>query len=509
MPLPEPAKSISLYTSAELREFESHAQKGLPAGTLMDRAGRAVALWSTHRAAEIAGPVVVLAGPGNNGGDALTAAAELKTLGIEVEVALLVPAESFKGDALRAWLRWQALGGGVKTSPGFDSASIILDGLFGIGLNKPVPEPAADWITRLNAWQARTARPVLAIDIPSGLTADTGQVLGTAVRATHTLTFLGAKPGLFTGDGPDYAGEVSVDALGTVGDAPVGFLSGPERFSVELRARPKNSNKGQFGNLGVLAGAEGMVGAGFLAARMGLLGGAGRVYLNLPGADAPPVDPIHPELMLRRSFEGLKLSAAIVGPGLGEPLAEPDTFRALLSNPIPLVVDADALNAVSADPSLAEALRTREGPSIVTPHPLEAARLLGTDVATVQLDRIGAAKRIAQKLDAYVVLKGAGSVLAAPNGNWAINPTGNPGLASAGTGDVLSGLLGALLAQGWSAWHALLGGVWLHGRAADRLVAEGTGPIGLAASELIAAIRSELNSVARPAPGGGRAKHGS
>lgn len=494
----QPLMSEPLYLASELRALEVSAQAGLAPGTLMDRAGEAIARAVMMHAAAIDGPVVALAGPGNNGGDALTAALVLRHQGIAVRVILLADPASFGGEAARAWSRWSAAGGASTAECLLEEASVVLDGLYGIGLNRAPSATAARWIGQLNEWQARTGRPVLALDIPSGLMADTGQVLGSAVRATHTLTFLGRKPGLYTADGPDHCGAISLETLGVTGGAASGILTAPEDFAEHLPRRPQNSNKGQFGNLGVLAGAPGMVGAGILCARMGLMGGAGRVYLHLPGAAAPGIDWNHPELMLRDDLALTRLSAAVIGPGLGDPPAALAECRALLATATATVLDADALNAVAGDAALAASVAARSGPTLITPHPLEAARLLGCDVGAVQADRIAAARRLATTLSAWVVLKGAGSVLAGADGRWAINPTGNPGLASAGTGDVLAGLLGALLAQGMAPWPALLAAVWLHGRAADRLVEAGVGPIGLTASELLPVIRSELNAWAQP-----------
>lgn len=487
--------SLSLYRLTELRALEENAQKGLAPGALMLRAGEAAADQALRHRADASGPIIALAGPGNNGGDALTAATRLHQRGVKVQVALLEPAEHYRGDAARAWHNWQQLGG--VTLPVFEpsDASIVIDGLFGIGLNKPVPAQAADWITRLNQWQVRTRRPVLALDIPSGIEADTGRVLGRAVHATHTLSFLGGKAGLYTGDGPDYCGRVTVQTLGASQSGASGFLAAPEDFSSALRARARNSNKGSFGSLGVLAGAQGMVGAGFLCARMGVLAGAGRVYLDLPGDDAPVVDLVHPELMMRKNFDGLRLSAAVAGPGLGETDTARPVLDALLQGEMPLVLDADALNAMARDGVLYQAVRARASAKITTPHPLEAGRLLKLDVAAIQADRVGAAQSLAESLQAIVVLKGAGTVLAAPGGRWAINPTGNPALATGGTGDILSGLLGALLAQGWAPWEAALGGVWMHGRAADALVERGIGPIGVTSQELTEAIRQQINEL--------------
>ncbi|MGA2550199.1 MAG: NAD(P)H-hydrate dehydratase [Burkholderiaceae bacterium] len=486
--------SFPLYLTAELRVLEATAQAGLAPGALMDLAGASIAARALEKASDRGGSLLILAGPGNNGGDALTAATLLRQRGVSVRVALLDAASVYHGDAARAWQHYLESGGEAVQTLEFAGASIVIDGLFGIGLNKPVAEHAAHWIARVNEWQQKTRRPVLAIDIPSGLAADTGAILGASIRATHTVSFLGAKPGLYTNDGPDCSGEITIDLLGTKPLGHVGFLTGPADFAAALKARARNSNKGQFGNLGIFAGSRGMVGAALLCSRMALYGGAGRVYVAPPGHDPGFVDWLHPELMVRSDFAGLKLAAGVAGPGLGEPLPDPATLDSLIEDPIPLVLDADALNAVAKNTSLRASVRARGAATVLTPHPLEAARLLGSDVANVQRDRIAAALRLAREFQAHVVLKGAGTVVASPEQSWAINPTGNPGLAAPGTGDVLAGLLGALLAQGWGAWHAALGAVYLHGAAADQLVAGGRGPVGLSASELIETIRAQLNT---------------
>ena len=497
-----------VYPTSEIRRIEAFEQARLAAGVLMERAGAAVAQFATRIALERPGQILVLAGPGNNGGDALVAARLLRERGHEVRVVLLAAPESYRGDALAAWQQWTASGGEAQLAPeeiDLRCATLVVDGLFGIGWKtgsgtkgtnpgRGLPAPAALWIARINS--ARL--PVLAIDIPSGLDADTGRVSGIAVRATHTITFLGGKPGLHTADGPDHCGRITVETLGVdlPRNAAAGDVNAPDLFANALPPRRRNSHKGQFGNLGVCGGAAGMVGAALLAARMGLHAGAGRVYVHLLDDSAHSFDAAQPELMLRSSLEGLSMQALVAGPGLGSGAAAHGLLRQLSANHAALVLDADALNLITEDPASCDAVIARSSKSaatVLTPHPLEAARLLGTDATTIQSDRIDAAKQLAQRYRCIIVLKGAGTIIADDKGRWAVNTTGNPALATAGTGDVLAGLIGALLAQGIVPWPAVLAGVWLHGAAADRLVADGTGPVGLTAAELIPVIRKVLN----------------
>jgi hydroxyethylthiazole kinase-like uncharacterized protein yjeF len=413
-------------------------------------------------------PVLILAGPGNNGGDARVMAHVLQQRGIAVVL----------------------VGPGDRVPDG--KYGLIVDGLFGIGLGRPITGAYADLIGRINTFPG----PVLALDIPSGLDGDTGRVQGVAVRATHTLSFIGGKPGLYTLDGPDHCGEVSVVDLGLRLDQFPGALLAIDDFRECLTPRKSNSHKGSYGSLAVIGGAAGMTGAALLAARAGLNLGAGRIFVGL--LQALGVDPLQPELMLRSPDEALaQATTAVVGPGLGASDAAVEILRRALSlkpgTDFPLLLDADALNLLAAHPVLAARVARRSQATLITPHPAEAARLLASTTDAVQADRVGAALELAQRFKAHVALKGCGTVVAHPDGRWRINTTGNPGLASGGSGDVLSGMAGALLAQGWPAAAALCAAVHLHGAAADVLAAAGNGPIGIAAGELIPVARTLLN----------------
>jgi hydroxyethylthiazole kinase-like uncharacterized protein yjeF len=304
--------------------------------------------------------------------------------------------------------------------------------------------------------------------------------------------------GLLTLDGPDHAGEVAVADLDLDVRAllpPTGWLAGPELFKAALKPRPRNFHKGMAGSLGILGGGPGMTGAALLAGRAAMKLGAGRVYVGFLQKNNIEVDPGSPELMLKHADDvlGLDLDAMLAGPGLGTTEHAATLVGAALASDMPCVLDADALNLLAEDEDLADACGRRSAETLLTPHPAEAARLLASSVAEVQADRLAAAQRLARTFNAHVVLKGNGSVLVARDGHWFINTSGNPGMASAGMGDVLAGFLGALLAQRYTGETAMVLGAHLHGLAADRLVAAGAGPVGLTAGELIDSARRIWN----------------
>lgn len=486
-----PQKSSPLLTCSELRGIEA-AHGTLP---LMERAGAAaasVALSLINRAA----PVLVFAGPGNNGGDAFVLARCLHEQHVAVTVVFLGQAERLPPDAHAAYQRWCATGQAVHRQVPDGHYALVVDGLFGIGLTRAATGDYADLIERINAFRA-SGGPVLALDVPSGLNADTGAMTGSTVSASHTATFLADKPGLHTLDGPDHAGVVSVHSLGLSSPTKhAGALLSCEDFALALRPRQQNSHKGSHGSLAIIGGASGMVGAALLAARAGLYMGAGRLFVGLLDRNRLAVDFLQPELMLRSPEAALAHATAIVaGPGMGLDDVAGALVRRVTATDFPLLLDADALSIVGAQPALADHLHRRHAATVLTPHPAEAARLLGCSTDAVQSDRITAALTLATRYNATVALKGCGTVLARPDGCWRINPTGNPGLATGGTGDVLAGMTGALLAQGWGAWPALCAAVFIHGAAADSLVDAGEGSIGLTASELLRPARHVLNQL--------------
>lgn len=498
-----------LYDAAAIRRVEQAGLDATPPFTLMSRAGAAAADWIHHHVPN--GRILFLAGRGNNGGDALVAATRLHQAGRLVEAWLIAEADQLPADAARAWFDARAAGVPLLAMHPSPDAALppwptgcvaVVDGLLGIGLNRAADSDLARWITHLNA----SHLPVYALDVPSGLFADTGAGQP-AVRARRTLTFLAAKPGLLTLDGRDCAGAVDIAPLGLdypPTERPVAIVNQPAAFVHALPRRDHAANKGHFGSLAVIGGNHGMTGAPLLGARAALHLGAGRVHVGFLAQPAPAIDPVHPELMLHPvaelSFDAM--SAFVAGPGMGSGTAA----RKLLAHLIdvcakaepspPLVLDADALNLLAADATLAQALTESGLEYVMTPHPLEAARLLGSSVADVQRDRLAAAHALATRWHATIVLKGSGTVIAtAGTAPATINPTGNAGLSTAGTGDVLAGMIGALLAQGMPLLAAARAAVWIHGRAADRLVDAGIGPAGLTASELHLPARAIFNAL--------------
>ena len=476
--------SNALLRAAELRTLEQLHATANP--SLMERAGRAAANFVRKHFGH--GRVLVCAGPGNNGGDGFVMARELARAGVPVSVLFTADPARLPADAAAAYRICRGSSADFCREVPTGNFSLVVDALFGIGLARPIEGEYADLIARINAFDG----PVLALDIPSGLDGDTGRALGCAVRATHTLSFIGGKPGLYTLDGPDHCGEVSIADLDLSLDGFPGAVLSTADFRSSLQPRRRNSHKGSYGSLAVIGGAPGMTGAALLAARAGLQLGAGRVFVGLLSPLA--VDPMQPELMLRSADDALANATALaIGPGLGESAAASDLIRRAASADFPALFDADALNLIAAHPVLAARVRHRAAPTLLTPHPAEAALLLGIATDDVQRDRVAAASQLAQRFHAHVALKGCGTVVAFPDGRWRINATGNPGLASAGSGDVLAGIAAALLAQGWPAAAALCGAVHIHSMAADLLAAAGEGPIGIAAGELIPVARSALN----------------
>ncbi|HEY1610524.1 MAG TPA: NAD(P)H-hydrate dehydratase, partial [Paraburkholderia sp.] len=459
-------------------------------------------------------PVWIAAGPGNNGGDALVVATELHRAGVAVEVCM--PVEVKPDDARWALAAARAAGVAITAAApaSFDGYGWLVDGLFGIGLARALDGVFATLAQRLSA-RSRSDGHVLALDIPSGLDSDTGTLVGDgpAVRATHTVTFIAAKPGLYTGAGRDHAGAVTIAPIGVdVDDSSAARLNAPALFAPWMPARDFSTHKGTFGTLAVIGGDTGMCGAPILASRAALLTGAGKVHVAFIGSGAPPYDAPHPELMLdaadRLALDAM--DALSIGCGMGASQHARDVLDRALQCGLPTLLDADALNLLARDDALAARVaghgtpqgdRVAGTPCVLTPHPLEAARLLGSDTQTVQRDRLAAARALAARFAAVVVLKGSGTVIASPDGRLAINPTGNAGLATGGTGDVLGGIIGAQLAQRLPPYEAAAAGVYLHGLAADALTAQGDGPAGLSASELAPMVRTLMNRLFYPQRG--------
>ncbi len=484
---------LALYRAEQTRALDAWLiAAGTPGFVLMQRA--ALAAWQQlqQRWPEVR-PVTVLAGVGNNAGDGLLLATLAHQAGWPVRVLAVGDPARLQGDAARA--RDEALAAGVPLLPWRPDQvleGILVDALLGTGLSGAVRPPFADAIRAINA----SGLPVLAIDLPSGLSADTGQVLGVAVRATLTVTFIGLKLGLLTGEGPELAGVLVFAALGAGAQARAAVA--PEALRLAgaalpvLPPRPRQAHKGLFGLLLVIGGDLGTGGAALMAAEAGLRCGAGMVGLATRPEHVLASLVRCPEIMchgLESSFalESLRQRATVlvVGPGLGQRAWGRSLLGLAARCPVPQVWDADALNL------LAEGVACLPGQAIITPHPGEAARLLGSSIAEVQQDRPAAARALARRFDCVAVLKGAGTLVAAPDGQLALCDRGHPAMASAGLGDVRAGLLGALLAQGLSPFAAACLGVWLHARAGEQAGQEGR---GLLATELIPLARQLLEA---------------
>ena len=463
----DPMAPWPLFDVVATRRIEQLALAQVPPHTLMQRAGLATARLALALAPH-ARTLWVAAGPGNNGGDGLEAAAHLQRAGKHTVVTWLGTAQGASPDTAAAWQR--AVDAGVVFADAPPAVfDLCLDALLGIGAARPPEGRMATWVAHMNGASA----PTLSVDLPTGLNADTGDCAGLHVQAHTTLSLLTLKPGLFTAHGRDAAGRVWLDRLQVdTASAPFAAVASPcARYggAPAPRTRPHASHKGSFGDVAVVGGAPGMAGAALLAASAALHFGAGRVYLAALDPALKGAALGHPELMLRQA-DTLVLANTTVVCGCGGGTAVREQLPRMLSGAPRLVLDADALNAVAQDTQLQVQLRARAARgwrTILTPHPLEASRLLATDSRSVQQDRLAAAHRLADAYQCTVVLKGSGTVLAAPGQVSRINPTGNARLATAGTGDVLAGAIGAALAAGLPEYDAAWEAVYLHGHCAD------------------------------------------
>lgn len=484
------ASALPVWRRAGIRALEARLQATSPT-PLMDLAGLATARLALALAPH-ARRIWVVAGPGNNGGDGLEAALHLHCRGLGVQLSLLGDTQQLPADARRALERARQAGVPIQqelptSPPDLGPQDLCIDALLGIGASRAPQGPMLQAIDLINASPAR----VLAIDIPSGLDADSGQSLGAVVQADHTLTMLCVKPGLLMGHGRDACGMLWLDTLSMPADAtawqpPDAEMNPPP----DAAPRRHASHKGSHGDVAIVGGESlgprsSMTGAALLAAQAALHGGAGRVMLSLLGQETQTIAP--PDLM-RRDLDALELAQLTVVAGCGGGRSITQALGRLLRHSARLVLDADALNRVAEDPWLQDLLRQRSArrqPTVLTPHPLEAARLLGTSTPQVQADRLAAAQDLASRLGCCVVLKGSGTVIAAPGRLTRINTTGNGLLATGGTGDVLAGLVGARLAASADAWQAACSAVWAHGQLADQWP-EGT---ALTASRLAERLR--------------------
>lgn len=466
--------SLTILTADELQNLEMRAANQLGAGTLMKRAGAAAAELIMKRL-EDAGVeqrrVTLLVGPGNNGGDALACACELREKGAVVNVVLPGGRRPTSALALAQLERWTQAGGTTYDDPYMtEKADCVVDGLFGTGLAKPITGDYLDAVLWFNERQALK----VSLDIPSGLNPVTGHWTGSypGCSADVTITFLCVKSGLYMCEGADAAGEIVLNELDV--SVPLSPLSviGTDEFPRVLRPRVKNSHKGDYGSVAVIGGTDGMIGASILAARAALISGAGRVTLECRAEHAPHVDMVYPEIMFATKPVNLEdFDAIVLGCGLGTSAEAKARVIEALNCQKPLILDADALNIIAADIKLQDMVLARRAPTVLTPHPGEAARLLRRDTAGVTADRVAACRELAVQTGAIVVLKGAGTVISMRSSRTWINPTGSPMLATGGSGDVLAGMIGAMFAQGYDMVESVLAAVYFHGLSAEGLEA--------------------------------------
>jgi NAD(P)H-hydrate epimerase len=479
--------SHRLYTAAQVRALDACAigDHGIPGFELMQRAGKAAFDASCERFPDCRN-WLVLCGGGNNGGDGYIVALLAREAGFSVSLCSLSPVEKLTGDAATAAAGWLQADGEVNTWPpeNIEQYDLVIDAMLGTGLDREVGGRYRDAVEAVTSLDA----PLVAIDIPSGLNADSGRVMGCATRAALTITFIGLKRGLVTGCGSDHCGELLFNDLATPDSVrssihDSGILVREDYLNYALPVRHLNSHKGDFGHVGVVGGIQGMSGAARLCGEAALRAGAGLVSVATDPQHADVLNLARPELMvhavenvddLRSALKRATVLAA--GPGIGQQAWSGNLLDFCLDSALPLVVDADGLNLLAGKSPLRRNW-------VLTPHPAEAARLLGCDTVEVQQDRVGSAQRLAREYDAIVVLKGCGTVIAAADGRYGICPLGNPGMATAGSGDVLTGVIAALLAQGLDAWDAALCGVVAHAAAGD-LAAEKIGMRGMLAGDI-------------------------
>ncbi|MGK0441024.1 MAG: NAD(P)H-hydrate epimerase [Pseudohongiellaceae bacterium] len=493
---------VSLYTASQTRELDRIAiqEYGIASFTLMRRAARAafellMQCWPELKQGD---PVTIVCGVGNNGGDGYVMASLAMQYGITVKVIQLGDADKVKGDALLA--RTRALQDEVEVVV-FDQRlqvdeGVIVDALLGTGLNGEVRGDFADAIE----WINRQALPILAVDIPSGLCSDTGGVLGLAVNADVTMSFIGLKQGLLTGQGPAHTGDVYYDSLQVPAEVFAKLSSSGERLLLSkglasLPSRTAIAHKGDSGHVLVLGGDVGMAGAALMASETAARCGAGLVSCATQAEHVSAFISRCPEIMAKgvgtgHDIESLieRASVLVVGPGLGKHPWGEQLLRQAYQSGKPMVVDADALNMMSEG----RVLQTpKRDDWILTPHPAEAARLLACATAEVQADRFAAVSQLQQRFGGAVILKGAGTLVASAHQKIGLCNYGNAGMATGGMGDVLSGVLGALLAQHLSIADAARLGVCLHAYAGD--VAAEQGMCGTMASDLIPVLRRLVN----------------
>lgn len=484
----------SVYSADWLRHAERQAaqETGISLFTLMQRA--AAAAFALARAEfPAARHWLVLCGHGNNGGDGYEVARLAKSAGITVTLLAVNGAKPLPDEAHTAQSAWKAAGGQIAPidTPWPDDVDVIIDGLLGTGLSSAPRAPYDALITAINEHDA----PVLALDIPSGLNAQTGAVTGNAVHAALTVSFIALKPGVLTGKARDYVGQLHCNALGLEswlgGHPPVLQRLDATQLGDWLHPRRPCSHKGDHGNLLVVGGDVGFAGAIRMAAEAALRAGAGMVRVLTHKQHIGPLLTARPELMVQELIEKTLSDAlewadvVVLGPGLGQKAWGENAFRQVTESQKPSLFDADALNLLAITP------QTRQN-RVLTPHPGEAARLLGCSVKEIESDRLLAVRKLTERYGGVVVLKGAGSLIAQENGPMALADVGNAGMATGGMGDVLSGIIGGFLAQQLSVFDAACAGAVVHGAAADQLaVSQGTR--GMLATDLLTVIAPLVN----------------
>ena len=482
-----------LHTAAQVRELDRRAIAGGIGGyELMQRAARACWRLLAGRGART-DAIVIVCGPGNNGGDGYEIARLAKADGRDVQV-FSVGGLPRDGDAKRACQAWREDGGGIAAFAGsLPPADWVVDAVFGTGLSRALSSEALDAVRAIHIAKRNGAR-VLAVDVPTGLDASTGALAsGEAVHADLTVSFIGQKLGLYTGDGPAVCGERHFDDLAVVAHddvPPAAHLQSEADLRTWLAPRSRTAHKGDHGHVLIVGGNHGMMGAALIAARAALRSGAGLVSVATRDAHVAALTAAQPELMCRGGDDVVslrpllrKVDVIAIGPGLGTDDWARTLLSAALDSGKPLVIDADALNLLAGEP-------VTLNDAILTPHPGEAARLLGCRNAAVQGDRLAALHAIEQRFGATVVLKGAGTLVSGPSCP-AVCPYGNPGMAVGGMGDALTGIIVALRGQGLDAHHAAQTAVLVHALAADRAAARGER--GLLPSDVVAELRTIVN----------------
>ncbi|MCB1878042.1 MAG: NAD(P)H-hydrate dehydratase [Chromatiales bacterium] len=486
----------ALYRAEQVRALDKLAIEGhgIPGYTLMVRAGEA-AFGLLRETWPDARRILVLCGGGNNAGDGFVVGRFAMVMGLEPRLALLGDEQRFSADAHRAMNEYIAAGGHMEpwNTSLLQGADVIVDALLGTGLQRPLEGRWKDVVDAVNA----SPSPVLSIDIPSGLQADTGVVLGAAIRATHSISFIGLKQGMFTAEGPEHSGQIHFSDLGVSPKVYASQILAAQRLSVHktghlLGRRDRSGHKGRYGHVLVVGGDRGYSGAARLCGEAAARSGAGLVSVATHPDHAALINMSRPELMCRGIRQGVELFALLsrastlaVGPGLGRGDWGRILWMKAMASDKPMVLDADGLNFLAEMP-------LQRDDWVLTPHPGEAARLLNCSSAEVQADRFQAVREIQRRYGGVVVLKGPGTLVESNGRAVGVCNAGNPGMASGGMGDVLTGIIAGLLAQGLDAVDAARTGVCVHAAAGDLAAATG-GERGLLASDLFEPIRRLVN----------------